>query len=181
MSSAGPETHFLHDCKSTLAAFRAPSPLWMRLPASSCIVCTVHAADGWPRARCGNRSLDATKWNRGPPPYAHDRVGDSRNDRRRWVMAQMSGPLCGSDRRRRNGCWGGRRVSRRSRCNGAPSGNAPSAASAVFRVDWYKKMRWILVRIEAQSAAIASYGEHLQRRVGPKDAHFCTKKSETLH
>ena len=42
-------------------------------------------------------------------------------------------------------------------------------------------MRRIWVRIEAQSAAIASYGEHWQRRVGPKDAHFCTKKSETLH
>jgi len=54
-------------------------------------------------------------------------------------------------------------------------------SSAVLRVDWYKKMRWILVRIEAQSAAIASYCEHWQRRVEPKDAHFCTKKSETLH
>jgi len=51
----------------------------------------------------------------------------------------------------------------------------------VFREDWYKKMRWILVRIEAQSAAIASDGEQLQRRVELKDAHFCTKKSETLH
>ena len=37
-------------------------------------MCTVHSADGWPRARCGNRSLDVTKWNRGYACYVGTRT-----------------------------------------------------------------------------------------------------------
>ena len=44
----------------------------------------------------GKRSLDATKWNRGPLHRAHDRVGGSLDGRRRWVMVEQSEPFCGS-------------------------------------------------------------------------------------
>ena len=43
------------------------------------------------------RSLDATKWNRGPLRRAHDRVGDPFDGRRRLVMVEKSEPFGGSD------------------------------------------------------------------------------------
>jgi len=46
-----------------------------------------------PFAAASNRSLDATKWNRGPQQPAHHRVGDSFDGRRRWVMVEKSEPF----------------------------------------------------------------------------------------
>ena len=43
------------------------------------------------------RSLDATKWNRGPLHRARDRVGGSLDGRRRLVMVDKSAPFCGND------------------------------------------------------------------------------------
>ena len=54
------------------------------------------AASAMIRAR-SKRSLDATKWNRGPLQNARDRVGGSLDDRRRRVIVEKSEPLGGRD------------------------------------------------------------------------------------
>ena len=136
--------------------------------------------------KCLTCSLDSTSLHRGYACDAYKQRSEfdldfgvcCLDERGHFLPAKcLTGSLDSTSLHRGYVCW------RSGSIAAERGGRAPSwgAASAVFREDWYKKMRWILVRIEAQSAAIASYGEHWQRRVEPKDAHFCTKKSETLH